>query len=70
MIDWLISFLDNYTNDMYFPVIEFKDIAEILILTVIVYEIMLWIKNTRAWTLLKGIIVILLFTCKHHLLYF
>ncbi len=58
MIDWLISFFNNYTNGMYFPVIEFKDVAEILILTVIVYEIMLWIKNTKAWMLLRGIIML------------
>lgn len=31
---------------------------EILIITVIVYEIMLWIKNTKAWMLLKGMIML------------
>ena len=31
---------------------------EILIMTVIVYEIMLWIKNTKAWMLLRGIITL------------
>ena len=30
-------------------------IVEILILTVIIYELLIWVKNTRAWTLLKGI---------------
>ena len=34
------------------------DILEILIITVIVYEIMLWIKNTKAWMLLKGMIML------------
>ena len=34
------------------------DIIEILIITVIVYEIMLWIKNTKAWMLLRGIIML------------
>ena len=58
MIDWLRNFIDNYTNDMYFPAIEIKDIVEILILTVILYEIMLWIKNTKAWMLLRGIIML------------
>ena len=43
---------------MYFPAIQVKDIVEILILTVIVYEIMLWIKNTKAWMLLRGIITL------------
>lgn len=56
MIDWITSILDNYT--MYFPKIRIMDIIEILIVTVIVYEIMLWIKNTKAWMLLRGIIML------------
>ena len=58
MIDWIKSFLDNYTNGMYFPNLQIMDAIEILILTVIVYEIMLWIKNTKAWMLLRGIIML------------
>lgn len=58
MIDWLRSFVDNYTHDMYIPKIQVMDIIEILIITVIVYEIMLWIKNTKAWMLLRGIIML------------
>ena len=61
MIDWLRNFIDNYTGGMYFPAVQVKDIIEILILTVIVYEIMLWIKKTRAWVLLKGFGVLLVF---------
>ena len=38
--------------------IGFIDILEILILAFLVYHFLLWIKNTRAWTLLKGILVI------------
>lgn len=58
MIDWLKNFIGNYTGDMYFPTIEVKDVVEILIITVILYEIMLWIKNTKAWMLLRGIIML------------
>ena len=54
MLDWIKSILDNYTNGMYFPNIHIKDVIEILIVAVIVYEIMLWIKNTKAWMLLRG----------------
>ena len=32
------------------------DIIEIILLSFLVYTILVWIKNTRAWTLLKGII--------------
>lgn len=40
---------------------EIGDILEILIIAYLVYHIMLWIKTTRAWALLKGIVVILAF---------
>ncbi|MBD5500169.1 MAG: TIGR00159 family protein [Lachnospiraceae bacterium] len=38
--------------------IRWVDIVEILLITFLVYNILVWIKNTRAWSLLKGIIVI------------
>ena len=42
--------------------ISLRNLLEIVIIAFLVYEILLWIKNTRAWTLLKGIAVILGFT--------
>lgn len=36
-------------------------IVEILILAVLIYELLVWVKDTRAWTLLKGIIIVLIF---------
>lgn len=41
--------------------IEIGDILEILIIAYLVYHIMLWIKTTRAWALLKGLIVLAVF---------
>ncbi len=38
--------------------ISVTDILEILILAFLVYSVLLWIKNTRAWSLLKGIIIV------------
>jgi len=35
------------------------DVAEIIILSFIIYQLMIWIKSTRAWTLLKGFAVVL-----------
>ncbi len=40
---------------------EIGDILEILIISYLVYHIMLWIKTTRAWALLKGLVVIFAF---------
>jgi len=37
------------------------DIVEIIIIAFLFYYMLVWIKNTRAWVLLKGLLVILLF---------
>ena len=58
MEDRIRIFLNNYINGLYFPTVHLTDVIEILIITVIVYEIMLWIKNTKAWMLLKGMIML------------
>lgn len=44
------------------PRFSFGNILEIVIIAVIVYELLNWIMKTRAFTLLKGILVILIFT--------
>jgi len=41
------------------PSIGFSDILDILIVAYIIYKIIFWIKETRAWVLFKGILVIL-----------
>lgn len=41
------------------PSIGFTDILDILIVAYIIYKIIFWIKETRAWVLFKGILVIL-----------
>lgn len=43
------------------PRISLGNLLEIMIISFLVYEILVWIKNTRAWNLLKGLVVILLF---------
>lgn len=43
------------------PKITMTDVVEILIISFLFYYMLVWIKNTRAWVLLKGIMVILLF---------
>ncbi len=45
----------------FLPRITLSNIFEIIIIAFLVYEILYWIMNTRAWTLLKGLLVIGLF---------
>ena len=54
----------NTTTDELHRIIstmQFGDVAEILIITFLVYHVLLWIQATRAWQLLKGLIVIVAF---------
>ena len=50
--------LNSLTDKIKFPSFTFIDLLEILILAWLVYHLLLWIKTTKAWTLLKGIITI------------
>lgn len=45
------------------PNIKIKptDVLEIIIIAVLVYHVIQWIKSTRAWVILKGLIVLLAF---------
>lgn len=38
--------------------IRFTDILEIIILSFVIYHILIWIRRTRTWVLLKGILVL------------
>lgn len=54
-------FLEKYISAWYIPEIKVVDIIEMIIISVLVYEIMVWIKNTKAWMLLKGMLVLCAF---------
>ena len=41
--------------------IRWADVAEIIIISFLLYQMLVWIKNTKAWSLLKGILVIAVF---------
>ncbi len=62
-IGMLSAFVDKASTYISIPNISISiiDIIEILIISVLFYHVLVWIKNTRAWNLFKGIIVILIF---------
>ena len=61
MVGVLGAFKEKYLAWMNLPSITKTDIIEIIIIAFLIYHVMLWFKNTRAWTLFKGLIVILVF---------
>lgn len=56
------GFINKYLTTLHIPTrIMWTDIVEIIIISFLVYHILVWIRDTKAWNLLKGIIVILAF---------
>ncbi len=41
--------------------IRWEDIVEVIIISFLLYEIMAWVKHTKVWLLMKGIIIIIAF---------
>ena len=59
--DQFLDLIQKYLYRFSISTIGITDIVEIIIISAIVYQIIKWLQLTRAWTLFKGIIVLLLF---------
>jgi len=60
----MLGLIQNYLSEilsMANLTITLVDVIEILIISFLIYELILWIKSTRAWNLFKGIMVVLIF---------
>ena len=57
----LQGILERYLFKISLPSIGIIDIIEIALIAFFIYQFMVWIKYTRAYTLLKGILVVLIF---------
>lgn len=64
----IATIIQNYLSKLYLPSIAWNDVIEIIILAYLIYKIMAWIKNTKAWSLLKGIIIVAVFLAVAYLL--
>lgn len=56
----ILTSIKEYLQVVSLPEISVIDVFEILIIAFAIYHISIWVKNTRAWTLVKGIIVLFL----------
>ncbi len=52
------AIIRNYLSKIHIPSIRWTDVLEILIIAFLIYALLSWIKKTRAWSLLKGMIAI------------
>ncbi len=60
--DTLASIFSSFTNyqtlDVTMPTVGLVDILDIVIVAFLIYKMIFWIKQTRAWVLFKGMVVI------------
>lgn len=56
----VFSLLKEYFYVLSFPKVGLTDILEILIIAFTIYHVSLWVKKTRAWALVKGILILFL----------
>ena len=55
------NIIKSQFSGIYFPDIGWSDVLDIIIIAYVLYHVLLWIKTSRAWTLLKGVLVVALF---------
>lgn len=61
-MEQIFAFVEKYLTTIHLPTrIVWTDIVEIVIISFLVYRILVWIRDTKAWNLLKGVIVIIVF---------
>ena len=54
------AFIDDYFN-VNIPDVSITDIIEIIIITYFMYHLLIWVKNSRVWMLIRGVLIIMLF---------
>lgn len=61
-MQWYETIIDSLKDfSIYKDTMELSDVLEILIIAFLLYYILVWMKTTRAWLLMKGFVVICIF---------
>jgi len=60
-MDGIKTFFSTYFDWFHVPDITWTDVLDIVIIAYVMYHILLWVKTSRAWTLIKGVLVLLIF---------
>ncbi len=57
-------------SNVVIPSIRLSDIIDIILVAIVIYIIIHWIKETRAWTLFKGLLIIIVISLLSYYLHF
>lgn len=61
-MDLILQFFERYVAELSLPSLTIIDIVEMLIIAFAIYQLIMWVKNTRAWMLVKGLVFLLVFS--------
>lgn len=68
MFQRTFDYISSYFSTIRLPKVGVLDVIEMIILAFLLYQAMKWMKNTRAWAVVKGLAVILVFMAVAELL--
>ncbi|SEA50861.1 diadenylate cyclase [Pseudobutyrivibrio sp. ACV-2] len=54
------AFIDDYFN-VNIPDVSITDVIEVFIIAYFMYHLLVWVKNSRVWMLIRGVLIIMLF---------
>lgn len=54
------GYFERYFNWFSMPAITKTDVVEIFLISIMFYKLLVWLKDTKAWSLMKGIFVIVI----------
>ena len=57
----ITTIFEDFMSKIYIPSISDIDIIEIAIISFLTFRIILWLRSTKAWSMLKGVAVIIIF---------
>ena len=69
-LEHILSWLRIHIVSLLTPpkTIQMIDIVQIILLAWLIYKVIMWMRNTRAYTLLKGMLVVFIFVIVANLL--
>ena len=69
MDHYIINLWDSFRfASVSMPTVGIRDVLDILIVAYLIYKMIFWIKETRAWVLFKGILVIVIFALASYMM--
>ena len=69
IVERFTPFSDRFLTGLSIPHFRWTDGVEILIIAFLLYHLFVWIRNTKAWSLTKGLAMILIFVIVANLLH-